>query len=96
MSEKNQTSHDASFDERLKKVEADTEKILTTVIELKLGVCGSEQIGIEGMLQKVKRHEEYIENDKKSKYRFAGGIAVLTFIITITISLLAIYVEAKK
>lgn len=79
--------------DRLMKVEQTNERILTLVTELKIGVCGSEQVGVDGIIQKVRKHEAYIESDKRDKYRFAGAISAITFVITIGVSLLAVYLS---
>ena len=48
--------------ERLETLEETNNQILSSVTELKLGVCGSEKIGVEGMVQKTNRHEIFIQN----------------------------------
>lgn len=64
------------------------QQILSSVTELKLGVCGSKKIGVEGIVQRVKRNEIYIENDKKMKYKIAGGIIVIAFLFNLGLALL--------
>jgi hypothetical protein len=73
--------------DRLTIIEEDQKAILKTVTELKFSICGSDKIGFEGMMKKVERHEKYIEDDKKTNFVIAGGIAVVTFIAGILVSL---------
>jgi len=62
---------------RLLAVEEDSKQTLVIVTEIKMGVCGSKQLKIEGLVQKVARHEKYIEGDKKQKWMVVGGVTVL-------------------
>jgi len=55
--------------------------------EIKMAVIGSDQLGIEGIVKKVEKHEQYINIDKKQKWSIAGGTAVIVFIITFLITL---------
>lgn len=68
--------------QRLAALESDNKLILTNITEVKMGLCGSEKIGLEGMVQKVNRHDEYIEKDKKQKYKLVGGAIVILFILS--------------
>lgn len=63
----------ARFEERLDKLELETrlrweqqqkdnQLVITSLTELKLGVCGSEKIGVEGMVQRFNRHEIFIQH----------------------------------
>jgi succinate dehydrogenase/fumarate reductase-like Fe-S protein len=74
--------------DKLKKIEETQNTILEAVTELKMAVCGSDKIGVEGLVSKVCKHDRYIETDKRQKWMIAGGVAVVTFIISI---FLAIY-----
>lgn len=91
MTEHSPTSdqHKDKYEVRLEKLEQQNEQltqsnqqILNIVTELKLGLVGSKQLEIEGVVQKVKRHDEYIEKDKKQKYKFAGAAGILVFLLT--------------
>lgn len=65
-------------EERLNEIKKDQIKILSTVTELKVAICGSEKIGVEGLIKKVKKHDIYIENEKKVRWLIAGIITLLT------------------
>lgn len=43
-------------------------------------LCGDLKYGMEGLINQVKRHEKYIEMDKKLKWMISGGIVVLSFL----------------
>ena len=68
---------------RLSTIEENQQLILSTVNELKMAVIGSEKIGVEGLVPKVRRHEAYIEVDKKQKWMIAGAIVLATGVISI-------------
>ncbi len=53
------------FEKRISNLEENSEKILEIVTELKVGVCGSEQIGVEGLIKQSRRHEKFIEHCEK-------------------------------
>lgn len=93
-----QEIHDkiTAFETRMTTVEEDSRKTLSIVTEIKMGLCGSDKLNVEGVVQKVsrhekclenlsradvisktKKHERYIEADKKQKWMFAGGVSVL-------------------
>ena len=55
--------------------------IVDAVTELKMAVCGSEKIGVKGLVKKVNEHSKYIENDKKRKYMLAGAVTVIASIL---------------
>lgn len=74
-------------EKRLECIEQNQQAILDTLTQLKMAVCGSEKIGVEGLVPKVIRHEKYIESDKRQKWMIAGGIGVVSFLL----SLLAIF-----
>lgn len=67
---------------RMEKVEENNQQILQIVTEIKLGLCGSKQLGVEGVIDKVKKNSEYIERDKRQKYKFAGAAGVIIFALT--------------
>ena len=50
------------------------------LLEIKMGLVGSKQVGVEGVVQKCNRNTEYIEKDKKFKNKLVGGFAVIGFI----------------
>ena len=77
-----------TVDDRLSNIEKAQKDMLDTLTYLKMGIMGSEKIGVEGMASKVNRHEAYIEKDKKQKWMIGGGIAVISFIITLILTLL--------
>ena len=79
-----------SLDEsqRLYCIEENQKLILDTVNQLKMAVIGSDQIGVEGLVPKVRRHENYIENDKKQKWMIAGGVVVIAGIFSFILSFL--------
>jgi len=56
------------------------DKIRADVIEMKMAIIGSEQLKVDGLVQKVDHNTKYIEADKKFKYGVVGAIAVITFI----------------
>jgi hypothetical protein len=66
-----------SVEERLESIELTQLTIVGDLKELKMGVCGSDQIGVEGLVTKVKKHEDYIESDKKQKWTLAGAASVV-------------------
>lgn len=84
------------YEERLDKMEDTNQRILEMVTELKIGVCGSDQIGVDGIITKVKKVEDYIEKDKRDKYRFAGAVSAISFVIGLGMSLLAIFIKSKN
>ncbi len=43
------------------------EHIKTSLDEIKTAIIGNEKFGQEGLVNMVKRHEDYIEKDKKFK-----------------------------
>jgi hypothetical protein len=50
--------------------------------ELHTAIVGNEEMGHEGLVTRVKRHEKYIEDDRKFKNKVAGGVAVGTVAAT--------------
>jgi hypothetical protein len=70
-------------EKRLENIEQNQQQILDTLTQLKMAVCGSEKIGVEGLVPKVVRHEKYIESDKKFKWMFAGAVTLITAILFI-------------
>ena len=66
------------------------DKLLETVAriekrgeKIELAVLGNEELEIDGLVDKVKRHERYIDGDKKLKAKIAGGVAVGTPVLVI-------------
>jgi len=51
--------------------------IKSSVDEIKTAIIGNDQFGQEGLVSVVKRHEEYIEQDRKFKQKLIGAMAVL-------------------
>lgn len=74
------------LNEKLKQIEDTQRTILEAVTELKMAVCGSDKIGVEGLVSKVFKHEKYIDSDKRQKWMIAGGIAVITFIFSLILT----------
>lgn len=70
-----------TIDDRLDCYEENQMKILETVTELKLAVIGSQKIGVDGLINKVNKHHDYIEKDKKQKWLIAGGISVIALLL---------------
>ena len=75
------------LNEEYKKLKDTVDKVLIIVTELKMGLLGSEKLDFEGVIQKVKRHEKYIQRDKRLKYMIYGGIMVISFLVTLLIKL---------
>lgn len=73
-------------EEKLERIEENQKLVITTLTELKMAVCGSEKIGVEGLVKKVKKHEKYIESDKKRAWIITGGLTVLSFLAGLIIS----------
>lgn len=73
--------------DELEKLKETQNTILEMVTELKMAVIGSDKIGVDGLVQKVMKHEKYIDNDKRQKWMIAGGVAVISFIISIILAL---------
>ena len=69
-------------EDRLRDMENTQRTILEVVTELKLAVCGSEKIGVDGLISKVKEHSKYIESDRKLKYTISGAAAVIASLFT--------------
>lgn len=65
------------YENRIKNVEADLKQTLQIVTEIKMALVGSQQLGIEGIVNQVKRHDKYIEKDKKQKWIISGAVMVL-------------------
>ena len=74
-------------EKRIEDLEVIQNKTLEIVTELKMAICGSEKIGVEGIINKVRKHESYIENDKKQKWMIAGGVIVISFILGLLVTL---------
>lgn len=53
------------------------EHIKTSLDEIKTAIIGNEKFGQEGLVNMVKRHEDYIEKDKKFKNKLLGAGAIL-------------------
>ena len=64
----------------LDQIKGDNKNILAIVTELKMAVCGSEKIGVPGLIKRVNEHDDYIENDKKRKWMLAGAITAIASI----------------
>ena len=75
------------IDKRIEKLEEQSIRTLEIVTELKMAICGSEKIGVNGLIKKVNRNRDYIEKDKKQKWMIAGGVAVISFLFGLIISL---------
>lgn len=73
--------------DRIEKLEASQNKTLEIVTELKMAICGSEKIGVNGLIKKVNTNSKYIEEDKKRKWMIAGAVTVLSFIAGLLISI---------
>lgn len=71
----------AGVETRLESIECQQREMKEVLNRIELAVCGSDKDGIDGLVKKVKKHDDYIEFDKKQKWLIAGGISVLTFII---------------
>lgn len=61
-------------EEQIKEIHNKVERLFTAV-------CGDECLGVEGVVNKVDRHDRYIENDKKMKWTIAGAVTVISSII---------------
>lgn len=56
------------------------EKIDRRTQNIEFALCGNKEFKIEGMIDKVNRHDKYIRKDEKLKYIIWGGISVLVFL----------------
>ena len=59
------------------------EHIKSSLDEIKTAIIGNEKFGQEGLVNMVKRHEVYIEKDKKFKNKLLGAGAILGTLWTI-------------
>ena len=59
------------------------EHIKASIDEIKIAIIGNEKFGQEGLVNMVRRHEEYIEKDKRFKNKLIGAGAILGTIWTI-------------
>lgn len=69
-----------SFDTRITQLEQTSKETLSIVKQLRTAICGDEDYDIEGIAKTVRRHENYIIQDKKTKWMIAGAVAVITFL----------------
>lgn len=67
----------SNVETRIKNVEEDMKQTLQIVTEIKMALTGSEHLGIEGIVNQVRRHEDYIEKDKKQKWLLSGTVMIL-------------------
>jgi len=67
----------SNVETKIKNVEEDMKQTLQIVTEIKMALTGSEQLGIEGIVNQVRRHEDYIEKDKKQKWLLSGAVMIL-------------------
>ena len=58
-------------------LKTEIDNIKTSVDEIKVAIIGNDKFGQEGLVSVVKRHEAYIENDRKFKQKLIGAGAVL-------------------
>ena len=85
---------DKSDKELLKNLKDEQQTVISDIKIIKMAICGSDELGVEGMAKKVNRHDEclkdssniidkvnkhdkYIEADKKQKWMFAGIITAI-------------------
>jgi len=66
-------------------LKSEIDEIKSTLDEIKKAIVGNPTFGQEGLVDMVKRHEEYIEQDRKFKQKLIGGGAVLGTIWTIVL-----------
>ena len=59
------------------------EHIKISIDEIKTAIIGNEKFGQEGLVNMVKRHEVYIEQDKRFKNKLLGAGAILGTIWTL-------------
>jgi hypothetical protein len=69
-----------SLDSRVKSLENTSQKTLEIVTELKMAICGSDKIGLEGIVKKINRHEKYINQDKELKLKIFGGFTIISLL----------------
>jgi hypothetical protein len=59
------------------------DNIKSTLDEIRTAIIGNPTFGQEGLVDMVKRHEAYIEQDRKFKQKLIGGGAVLGTLWTV-------------
>jgi len=59
------------------------EHIKSSLDEIKTAIIGNKKFGQEGLVNMVRRHEEYIENDKKFKNKLLGAGVIIGTIWTV-------------
>ncbi len=60
-----------------KELKSEIEEIKSSLEEIKKAIIGNPTFGQEGLVDMVKRHENYIERDKRFKHKLIGGTVVL-------------------
>ncbi len=60
-----------------KELKSEIEEIKSSIEEIKKAIVGNPTFGQEGLVDMVKRHEYYIERDKRFKQKIIGGFVVL-------------------
>lgn len=59
-----------------KELKSEIEEIKSSLEEIKKAIIGNPTFGQEGLVDMVKRHENYIERDKRFKNKLIGGTVV--------------------
>ena len=62
------------MEEQFKELNSKVDKIL-------LALSGDDELGVDGLADKVKKNSDYIEQDKKMKWTAAGVITAITTFI---------------
>ena len=71
-----------TIQELLCNMEKEFKQLTDKVDKIYLAIIGNNEIGVEGLADKVKNHQLYIEQDKKMKWTIAGIITAASSFIS--------------
>ena len=66
-----------------KELKSEIEEIKVSLEEIRKAIIGNPTFGQEGLVDMVKKHEKYIEKDRRFKQKLIGGGVVLGSVWTI-------------
>lgn len=78
----------STVEERLSRIESNQAMTNETLNKIHTALCGNPEFKLEGVVEKVDKHDKYIETDKRLKWMIAGGVVVISAIVTIIIKAL--------
>jgi len=80
----------------LKEIKSELKDFRQDFNELKMGVVGSKQLGVNGLVQKVAKNTTYIEKDKKFKYGFMGIVGFVTIVGGLLLAFFKLFIQTPK